>query len=182
MKPTAIVGFFDTMKPTAIVGNTARGPIIDESALLTALRAGTIAAAGFYESEPDLTPGLAECPNVVLSPHLGSAYVTPAPPWPASARPTRSPPRRPHAPDLASYEQYRQLCSREPEFIDADIVRDYSACVVRYERTFRHSSPQIRTTGDEGLGAYGPRCPRPGGAAARSGVSVHFGIRPRRSA
>lgn len=83
-----------TMKPTAIVVNTARGPIIDERALVTALRAGTIAAAGLdvYESEPDLTPGLAECPNVVLSPHLGSATRGTAPPWPASARPTRSRP------------------------------------------------------------------------------------------
>lgn len=63
------------MKPTAIVVNTARGPIIDERALVKALRTGTIAAAGLdvYEREPDLTPGLAECANAVLSPHLGSA-------------------------------------------------------------------------------------------------------------
>jgi glyoxylate reductase len=65
------------MKPTAVLINTARGPVIDEPALVQALRAGTIAAAGLdvYEHEPRLSPGLAELPNVVLLPHLGSATV-----------------------------------------------------------------------------------------------------------
>ena len=59
------------MKPTAILVNTARGPIIDENALVSALRDGRLAGAGLdvYEHEPDLTPGL----NVVLLPHVGSA-------------------------------------------------------------------------------------------------------------
>lgn len=63
------------MKPTAVLVNTARGPIIDESALVAALREGTIYAAGLdvYEKEPQLAPGLAELDNVVLSPHVGSA-------------------------------------------------------------------------------------------------------------
>jgi glyoxylate reductase len=63
------------MKPTAILVNTSRGPVIDEAALVAALRERRIAAAGFdvYEYEPRLTPGLAELPNVVLLPHLGSA-------------------------------------------------------------------------------------------------------------
>lgn len=65
------------MKPTAILINTARGPVVDEVALVSALRDGTILAAGLdvYEHEPQLAPGLTDLPNVVLLPHLGSATV-----------------------------------------------------------------------------------------------------------
>ena len=63
------------MKPTAFLINTSRGPIIDEKALVEALQERRIAGAGLdvYENEPDLAPGLMECENVVLLPHLGSA-------------------------------------------------------------------------------------------------------------
>ena len=63
------------MKPTAYLINTSRGPVIDEKALVKALREKRIAGAGLdvYENEPDLTPGLMECENAVLLPHLGSA-------------------------------------------------------------------------------------------------------------
>ena len=66
---------FDRMKPSAILVNTARGPLVDERALVEALRAGRLAAAALdvYEDEPELTEGLAELDNVVLLPHLGSA-------------------------------------------------------------------------------------------------------------
>ncbi len=63
------------MKPTAFLINTSRGPIIDEKTLVKALQERKIAGAGLdvYENEPDLAPGLVECENVVLLPHLGSA-------------------------------------------------------------------------------------------------------------
>ncbi len=63
------------MKPTATLTNVARGGIVDDAALVTALRSGVIAAAGLdvYEGEPALHPGLLELPNVVLTPHIGSA-------------------------------------------------------------------------------------------------------------
>jgi gluconate 2-dehydrogenase len=63
------------MKPTATLVNIARGGIVDDAALARALRAGTIAAAGLdvYEGEPVVTPALLEVPNVVLTPHIGSA-------------------------------------------------------------------------------------------------------------
>jgi glyoxylate reductase len=67
------------MKPTACLINTSRGPVIDEAALVEALRDGTIAGAGLdvYENEPKLAPGLARLENVVLLPNIGSAsYAT----------------------------------------------------------------------------------------------------------
>lgn len=65
------------MKPTAVLVNTARGAVVDEAALVRALREGWIAAAGLdvYEDEPQLAPGLASCRTAVLAPHLGSATV-----------------------------------------------------------------------------------------------------------
>jgi glyoxylate reductase len=65
------------MKPTAYLVNTARGPVVDEAALVQALREGTIAGAGLdvFEQEPDVHPGLRQLDNVVLLPHLGSATV-----------------------------------------------------------------------------------------------------------
>jgi glyoxylate reductase len=63
------------MKPTAFVINTARGPIVDEGALVNALKTGIIAGAGLdvYEQEPAIHPALTELKQVVLLPHLGSA-------------------------------------------------------------------------------------------------------------
>lgn len=65
------------MKPTAFLINTARGPVVDELALVDALQSGRLAGAGLdvYENEPQLTDGLATLNNVVLLPHVGSATV-----------------------------------------------------------------------------------------------------------
>ncbi|HEX5469195.1 MAG TPA: D-glycerate dehydrogenase, partial [Gaiellaceae bacterium] len=63
------------MRSDAVLVNVARGPIVDEEALVEALRAGTIAGAALdvYAHEPAVHPGLVELENVVLTPHLGSA-------------------------------------------------------------------------------------------------------------
>jgi glyoxylate reductase len=67
----------DRMKPAAYLINTARGPLVEEAALVAALRNGRIAGAGLdvYEREPAIDPGLFDCENAVLAPHLGSASI-----------------------------------------------------------------------------------------------------------
>jgi glyoxylate reductase len=63
------------MKPSAVLVNSSRGPVVDEKALVRALREGWIAGAGLdvYEREPRSAPGLTRLKNVVLAPHIGSA-------------------------------------------------------------------------------------------------------------
>jgi gluconate 2-dehydrogenase len=65
------------MKPTATLTNIARGGVVDDAALAAALHERRIAAAGLdvFEGEPALHPALLEIPNVVLTPHIGSASV-----------------------------------------------------------------------------------------------------------
>ena len=65
------------MKPTATLVNIARGGIVDDAALAQALKNRTIAAAGLdvFEGEPSVHPGLLQVPNVVLTPHIGSASI-----------------------------------------------------------------------------------------------------------
>ncbi len=68
---------FDMMKPTAILVNTSRGPVVDEAALVEALKSKKLAGAGLdvYEREPAIHPGLMSMQNVVLAPHIASATV-----------------------------------------------------------------------------------------------------------
>jgi glyoxylate reductase len=65
------------MKPSAVLVNTARGPIVDEAALARALREGELGAAGIdvFEREPEVHPDLLGLDNVTLLPHLGTATI-----------------------------------------------------------------------------------------------------------
>jgi glyoxylate reductase len=70
-------GELAAMRPTAVLVNTARGPVVDEEALADALTDGTIFAAGIdvFEREPEVHPKLLAAPRAVLLPHIGSASV-----------------------------------------------------------------------------------------------------------
>lgn len=65
----------ERMRPSAVLVNTSRGPVVDERALARAVRDGTIAGAALdvFENEPKVEPDLLDLDNVVLAPHLGSA-------------------------------------------------------------------------------------------------------------
>ena len=64
-----------TMKRTAVLVNCARGPVVDEAALVAHLKANPEFRVGLdvFEREPEMAPGLADCPNAVIVPHIASA-------------------------------------------------------------------------------------------------------------
>jgi glyoxylate reductase len=66
---------FDKMKDGVVIVNTARGALIDEAALVDALKSGKVWTAGLdvFEEEPKIHPGLLEAENAVLLPHIGTA-------------------------------------------------------------------------------------------------------------
>ncbi len=68
---------FALMKPTAVLVNTSRGPVVDEKALADALEQGQIASTGLdvFEAEPLVEPRLLELENIVVVPHIGSASI-----------------------------------------------------------------------------------------------------------
>ncbi len=68
---------FEMMKPTTYFIHTARGKVVDDQALLDALKSGQIAGAGLdvYENEPEITEGMLEIDNLIVLPHIGSASV-----------------------------------------------------------------------------------------------------------
>jgi glyoxylate reductase len=67
----------DRMKTTAVLVNTARGPVVDEDALVDALESGSIYAAGLdvYDGEPKVNPRILSAPRTTLLPHIGSATI-----------------------------------------------------------------------------------------------------------
>jgi glyoxylate reductase len=66
---------FDQMKDGVVIVNTARGPLMDEAALVDALKSGKVWTCGLdvFEEEPKIHPGLLQCENAVLLPHVGTA-------------------------------------------------------------------------------------------------------------
>ena len=113
------------MKDTAYLVNTARGAVIDEAALVDALRATPSPGAGLdvYEDEPALHPGLLELENVVLAPHIASATITPATPWRPWPPRTSAPSSRATAPPISS----------TPKSGRADDRRHYRAGILHVE-------------------------------------------------
>jgi glyoxylate reductase len=104
------------MKPTAYLINVARGPVVDEAALVRALQRKQIAGAALdvYENEPAMAPGLAECSNAVLLPHIASATQETRDKMASmAATNTIAHLRRQRAPNIVNPEVYETTAYRE---------------------------------------------------------------------